>query len=1055
MGFSADAIGFYLQAEDQLTPALSDAASAYRKFVKQLEQWNRQAYKSASSGLGQIADLFEAFDDLPQRAVRSYKDALGAMRTRVKAVTQPINVVFTAQSRRSIAKAVSDAVARSLSGARLRLQASFPKTRLGMFDTSASLRSQYTNMVQPPDLKGRFEPRRFKKGGLVDGGTPGKDSVLSLLQPGEFVLPKDVVQRLGRQRGPGGRFEADPAKPFLESIARIETMGKALDKLKVSLDAGLGDPTMIKMFERGLRSMNDEISTFVKNSSSLTYQQQVRLAPAIKEVRNQVDNLSEATKEAGTLTELLLGKILGPARWIAIATAGERVVEGLRNLKDAGVQGLESLGGDQVESFTTNMNQLNTRLNLTRAELGLFKDEAADLADLHDLNINEMSEAIEGLAVAGVRTKEEFFRLAPTVTNFSKAAGVAFDTSAAAAYRLGDAYGFTADQVALVFDDIRRSQTTFNADAGRVTEDTIATLQTLGPALLDMSEEARIQTVRSLSGLAAAMQSTWGDASQEVMTLIGRAATGETDAMQSVGLIFGKTIDEVLAQMQGGDLTGLFDSLGRQVQSLEGNTPGLNALKEALHFEGTNEQFVMLGRNTKDLNEAFKQFREGQIPIENSSAAVDSLGVAARSTRRHIDELRTEFGQLAGKEIPVLGFSLGDVIDGIDDLGVTTLAATGMLIKMGVDGAYAAYKGLGSLVPMLGNVFKGMRLFGGATKAATVASTTASAAGSAAAGGGLFAGLSAGLTALAGGVATLGAVLLSPPGIAFTVSLVAVLLALGGALGLASPALKVFGDIAVSAFGKVVEVVGLLAPVLTTLVTTIGTTLSTALQSIVQVFQALFQADPTRLMAVGPALLGVAAGLSAVALASAAIAAVNVGQSILGFFADDPAETAAGVFALLASMIGSVKNLKVATPEALAALTGTVNGLGGFAVAYGRLVSTLGQLPEGEELGPRFKSLAGAFGEASRVSELRQATTSTAVVPSQLQAVVDAIRNNPVMDDICAATERTNALLAKILDALAGGKTRDSATAPPQRVQGPSSLGTTSQLTRDVAGFGH
>jgi hypothetical protein len=52
-----------------------------------------------------------------------------------------------------------------------------------MFDTT-NLRGKYGNMAQPPDFKGTLEPKRFKKGGLVEGGTPGKDSVLSLLEPG-------------------------------------------------------------------------------------------------------------------------------------------------------------------------------------------------------------------------------------------------------------------------------------------------------------------------------------------------------------------------------------------------------------------------------------------------------------------------------------------------------------------------------------------------------------------------------------------------------------------------------------------------------------------------------------------------------------------------------------------------------------------------------------------------------------------------------------------------------------------------------------------------------
>jgi hypothetical protein len=37
----------------------------------------------------------------------------------------------------------------------------------------------------------------FAEGGIVAGGIPGKDSVPALLTPGEFVIPADVVAKMG------------------------------------------------------------------------------------------------------------------------------------------------------------------------------------------------------------------------------------------------------------------------------------------------------------------------------------------------------------------------------------------------------------------------------------------------------------------------------------------------------------------------------------------------------------------------------------------------------------------------------------------------------------------------------------------------------------------------------------------------------------------------------------------------------------------------------------------------------------------------------------------
>jgi hypothetical protein len=137
---------------------------------------------------------------------------------------------------------------------------------------------------------------------------------------------------------------------------------------------------------------------------------------------------------------------------------------------------------------------------------------------------------------------------------------------------------------------------------------------------------------------------------------------------------------------------------------------------------------------------------------------------------------------------------------------------------MGVEAGVGAAKGLWAAGSALKGFLSSKGMLGGAAKATEAATTAASAAGSAAAGGGLFAGLAAGMTALAGGVGALGAVLLSPPGIAFSVTLVAVLLALGGALRLAAPALEVFGNVAVAALGKAVEAFGMFVPVMTEMV---------------------------------------------------------------------------------------------------------------------------------------------------------------------------------------------------------------------------------------------
>ena len=56
--------------------------------------------------------------------------------------------------------------------------------------------------------KDRESAKKFSRGGLVTGGTPGRDSVLSMLMPGEFVLPRDLVSdiRAGKPPSTPGKY---------------------------------------------------------------------------------------------------------------------------------------------------------------------------------------------------------------------------------------------------------------------------------------------------------------------------------------------------------------------------------------------------------------------------------------------------------------------------------------------------------------------------------------------------------------------------------------------------------------------------------------------------------------------------------------------------------------------------------------------------------------------------------------------------------------------------------------------------------------------------------
>ena len=57
--------------------------------------------------------------------------------------------------------------------------------------------------------------RGFSRGGFVTGGITGRDSVRALLMPGEFVVPKDVVDKI---RGPSSPASAGASVVYAPQI---------------------------------------------------------------------------------------------------------------------------------------------------------------------------------------------------------------------------------------------------------------------------------------------------------------------------------------------------------------------------------------------------------------------------------------------------------------------------------------------------------------------------------------------------------------------------------------------------------------------------------------------------------------------------------------------------------------------------------------------------------------------------------------------------------------------------------------------------------------------
>src|SRR3989337_1511933 len=111
-------------------------------------------------------------------------------------------------------------------------------------------------------------------------------------------------------------------------------------------------------------------------------------------------------------------------------------------------------------------------------------------------------------------------KLTPAVTSFSRATGVAFDLSGEMAIRLADAYGFTEDRVAAVFDNIRQFAKVTYASAEDLTNLMKEGLESRVPTLVGKSQEAQQKILTSFSAMSAALIDSWGDDSATISKLL-------------------------------------------------------------------------------------------------------------------------------------------------------------------------------------------------------------------------------------------------------------------------------------------------------------------------------------------------------------------------------------------------------------------------------------------------------------------------------------------------------------------------------------------------------
>lgn len=658
MAFSDQAIGFYLQMQDEMTPQFPGVVSAYQKFVRKMEKLNEQLYDSTAGTTSHLGALVKGLTKI------------------AKAASMKLDLSLTPKSRKSFVKLIGDAVTEALAGSRIRLRAAMPAKLSKLFSSDAALRQLYQQMPQPPDMIGGI--KKFAEGGKVppNKGTPGKDSVLGLLTPGEVVIPTDLVAKLEKA---------------------FETVGER----KGVIEAGFGTKQDLLFYNKALAEIAgamDALATATKNAG---IEAKTRLTPQIVNLRSRFTELTKAEDQAGEEADHLLGKILGPARFVAIMTSLRGLQDGFSQLSGGVQQFGSEIGAGEFQSFPDRLREIRQRLGLSADEAVKFTGAIASSSEALGTNFFEALKATDALIEKGVKDQKILTEQSAMLARANRVTGADFEALADSIFRYtnelgGSTQGF--DAIVLSIDQMTKS-----ADLAVNTPQLMEALTAaLNNPILKGEGPAAIQNyANNLLALRAAAESVWQGESG-VDQMVANALAGNAEAFKNLAqLTQGQigTMDELKSALTSkGGLLGAFDQLAKQAEAFRNDPIALEQLGQEYGVDG--KFLSRLSDFTKKQGMASKL----AVPLEESATAGDKLAASMDKMTSAAEKLTNMVGNFVGSSGP-----MQTLIEFLDQVPVLALIAGAHLGGTLVRSIFSLGKGItGLLGGVLGKFGGGM-----------------------------------------------------------------------------------------------------------------------------------------------------------------------------------------------------------------------------------------------------------------------------------------------------------------------------------------------------------